>query len=94
MDYILKQTKFSEHSTDVGIEHLIHKGVFLDAFPLHDGPVLKNKKVTHFKDRKFHERFLSDFHASLSNFPRRHFFAPRYLSHSLKLLYFTDVTFS
>ena len=40
--YILHQAKFGEAETDIGINDLIHKRVFLDAFPLHDGPTLRS----------------------------------------------------
>ena len=42
--YILEKAKFGEDPTDIGIGNLVHKGVFLDAFPLHDGPIRKSKK--------------------------------------------------
>lgn len=41
--YILQKAKFGDETTDIGIGNLVHKGVFLDAFPLHDGPTRKSK---------------------------------------------------
>ena len=40
--YILHQARFGEADMDIGVNNLIHKGVFLDAYPLHDGPTLRS----------------------------------------------------
>ena len=40
--YLLELAQFSEKPTDIGISNLIYNEVLLDAYPLHDGPLLKN----------------------------------------------------
>lgn len=36
--YILEKTKFGDRELDLGVFNLIHRGVILDAYPLHSGP--------------------------------------------------------
>ena len=50
--YILERTKFGDEPTDIGIEHLVYKNVFLDAYPLHDGPARKHRQDTPVNNRQ------------------------------------------
>ena len=41
--FIFCRGKYGPNDQDIGIENLIHQGVFLDFFPLHDGPTLEKR---------------------------------------------------
>jgi hypothetical protein len=42
---ILENTKFGEGDLDLGVYKMVHNGIFIDCFPLHDGPPKKNNDL-------------------------------------------------
>ena len=37
--YMCEQTRYGDDSLDIGIDSLLHKGVFNAQYPIHDGPL-------------------------------------------------------
>ncbi|XP_057310840.1 anoctamin-4-like isoform X2 [Hydractinia symbiolongicarpus] len=50
--YILEKTKFGPKELDLGVFNLQHKGVFIDAYPLHDGQVREDSSLPPVNDRQ------------------------------------------
>ena len=49
---LLEETKYGQQEADVGINNLQKNGAFIDAYPLHDGPVWTNSKEKPCNDRQ------------------------------------------
>lgn len=49
---LLEETKYGTQEADVGINNLQKIGAFIDAYPLHDGPVRTNKNDVPCNDRQ------------------------------------------
>ena len=50
--YILEKAKYGDGQLDLGLFNLVHNGVYLDGYPLHDGPDLQNKREEAVNDRQ------------------------------------------
>lgn len=67
--YILQKVKFGDGPTHIGLSNLLHKGVFQDAFPLHDGPKLKNKNIPPMNKRQTLQKHWASFGCSFEPQP-------------------------